>query len=464
MTNLSVFQFRLAMLAIFLLSLILRFWQLGQFNILVFDEFYYAKYANYYLIGKTFFNSHPPLSQYIIAIGIWLGSHLPSSPEMTNDLTGSLRSTFSYRWLNALTGSFLPLLVGAIAYQLTNRRSYTLIVTFLAAMDGLFLVESRYALNNIYLVGFGLLGQLFFLLFLNQKKYIYLTLSGIFFGATASVKWNGLGFLGGIYLIILMVWLCSLLQRRIENFKNNQFLNRLFLINWGLFNQINSVKLPLLFLNLLIIPAVTYSLLWFPHLLMNPQYNWWEVQHKIWVFHHQIGNSPQVHKYCSNWYTWLFMGRTIAYLYRPQETDSGKIIYDVHAMGNPVLWWFSTAAIFTIITLLSISFIKQKNVVSLNPAIAVYILVNYTVNLLPWIKVSRCTFLYHYMASYVFSWLALAWIMDSSLMSKNSLNRRVAMGLIILIIIAFIYWLPIYLGLPLSQKEFNMRMLLPSWI
>jgi len=48
--------------------------------------------------------------------------------------------------------------VAGIAYQLSHRRSYAFIAA-LAAADGLFLVESRYALNNVYLVIFGLLGS-----------------------------------------------------------------------------------------------------------------------------------------------------------------------------------------------------------------------------------------------------------------------------------------------------------------
>lgn len=62
-----------------------------------------------------------------------------------------------------MTGSFIPLIIGAIAYQLTQRKTVFLITTFLASLDGLFLVESRYALNNIYLILFGLSGQLFFI-------------------------------------------------------------------------------------------------------------------------------------------------------------------------------------------------------------------------------------------------------------------------------------------------------------
>ncbi|MGL6137312.1 MAG: phospholipid carrier-dependent glycosyltransferase, partial [Planktothrix sp.] len=199
--------FTVGMISIFIGSILLRFWGLDRFNTLVFDEVYYAKFANNYLTQTPFFNSHPPLSQYLIAIGIWLGSKLPFGQETLNNLTDSTLSTWSYRWFNALFGSFIPLIVGAIAYQLTHRRSYTLIATFLIATDGLFIVESRYALSNIYIVFFGLLGQLFFLKALHQKginRWFWMGLAGMGLGSAALTKWNGLGFLLGIYLILIV--------------------------------------------------------------------------------------------------------------------------------------------------------------------------------------------------------------------------------------------------------------------
>jgi dolichyl-phosphate-mannose--protein O-mannosyl transferase len=75
--NISIFVFTLRMLGVFIVSLSLRFWQLERFNTLVFDEVYYAKFAKDYLTKTPFFNAHPPLSQYIIAIGIWIGTHVP---------------------------------------------------------------------------------------------------------------------------------------------------------------------------------------------------------------------------------------------------------------------------------------------------------------------------------------------------------------------------------------------------
>ena len=107
--------FWIGLTGVFLLSVTLRFWGISRFNTLVFDEVYYAKFANNYLTRTPFFDGHPPLSKYIIAIGMWIGSHLPFGQDAVNSLTGSLRSTFSYRWLNALTGSFIPLVVAGIA-------------------------------------------------------------------------------------------------------------------------------------------------------------------------------------------------------------------------------------------------------------------------------------------------------------------------------------------------------------
>lgn len=473
--------FALALTAIFLLSVFLRFWRLGQFNVLVFDEVYYAIFANNYLIGKPFFNAHPPLSQYIIAIGIWIGSHLPIGQETSNYLTGSLRTTFSYRWINALSGSFIPLIVGAIAYSLTFRKSYAIVAALFLATDGLFLVESRYALNNIYLVLFGLLGQLFFLLALNNgtsPRWRQLTLSGIFFGAAAAIKWNGLGFLLGIYLLWILAWGIDLLQSLLHRFLPTNTKSRRKPLETPL-QRLTEFNLPQIIGYLGIIPVLTYSLSWIPHLMMNPRPGFWQMQSQILTFHQKIGSGAEVHPYCSRWYSWLLMWRPVAYFYHtapntsepvpvypPLPRTAASVIYDVHAMGNPILWWFSTAAILllTLFLVLQCFSLLRKGKIFLTPStgIALYLVINYAANLLPWVKVSRCTFLYHYMGSLVFAELALAWIVADWL--NRPFYRQLAIGIIILIVLAFLFWLPIYLGLPLSTTGYRLRMWFENWI
>lgn len=201
--------YRIGLVGIFLLSLSLRFWGLDRFNTLVFDEIYYAKFGHNYLNYIPFFDAHPPLGKYMIAMGMWLSSYIPFWQEGVNGLTGALRSPWSYRWVNALSGSFIPLIIANIAYHISYRRSFALIAGLFTALDGLFIVESRYALINIYIVIFGLLGQWLFLLALasqKQRRNLYLVIAGMAFGCSIATKWNGLFYLVGIYLIWSIAW------------------------------------------------------------------------------------------------------------------------------------------------------------------------------------------------------------------------------------------------------------------
>ncbi|HLO50964.1 MAG TPA: phospholipid carrier-dependent glycosyltransferase [Kamptonema sp.] len=493
LSNKSIPWFNIGIFGVFLLSLALRFWGLDRFNTLVFDEVYYAKFANDYLTKTPFFNAHPPLSQYIIAIGIWIGSHLPFGQDSVNDLTGSRLSPWDYRWINALTGSFIPLVVAALAYQLTRRRSYAFIAALFAACDGLFLVESRYALNNIYLVILGLLAQLFFLKGLEnqgRKRWLWLVVAGAGFGASAAIKWNGLWFLFGTYLLLIFAWGMRLLQGR-----RNRGDEDSFPLAESPLEHLTRLNLGQLVLSLAVIPVAVYSLLWIPHLLLNPTPNFWDMQKEILTYHEKIKSGPDVHPYCSWWYTWILMIRPVVYFYKAAG-NKGEIdpvlpslpegvtqtIFDVHAMGNPAFWWLSTLAIGLLLWMLAYRFwvwVETRNVVATEliegqlpvqfPPTAqlwlgLYLVVNWLANLLPWVKVTRCTFLYHYMGSSVFAGLALAWWVDRWLFSPQRRLRGMGITVIFLILLAFVFWMPVYLGLPLSPDGWRFRMWFPSWI
>ncbi|PSB17056.1 phospholipid carrier-dependent glycosyltransferase [Phormidesmis priestleyi ULC007] len=464
-------------------SLCLRFWGLGRFNALVFDEVYYVKFAHNYLTHTPFFDGHPPLSKYLIAIGIWIGNQLPVGKDTVNSLAGSPLSTWSYRWLNALTGSFIPLVVAAIAYQLSHRRSYALIAGLFAAADGLFLVESRYALNNVYLVIFGLLGQWFFLKALDapgRKWLLWMALAGLFFGASASIKWNGLWFLLGAYLL----WGIALAIRLVRQMRRSATPLPDPFANTPLYRlaRLNSFYL---LLSLGAVPAIFYRLIWIPHLNLSRDFGFWEVQNQILSYHERVGSGANIHPYCSTWVSWIWMQRPVAYFYQVTSSltapiptrgtasaiTSGSVIYDVHAMGNPVLWWFSTGAIALLIWILlenlnallsPIETLTPRQQIGLLPIqevwIVLFLVVNYAANLLPWVRVTRCVFLYHYMGSAVFASLALAWLVDRWFRSNTPRLRRLANWTIVLVLVGFVFWMPVYLGLPLMGWQYNLRM------
>ncbi|MEQ9487211.1 dolichyl-phosphate-mannose--protein mannosyltransferase [Coleofasciculus sp. F4-SAH-05] len=498
----SVSWFWLGIASVLFLSLSLRFWKISQFNTLVFDEVYIAKFANNYLTHTPFWHSHPPLGKYLIAIGIWIASLNPFGYDSLNSLTGSILSPFSYRWLNALIGSLIPLVIAGIAYQLSHRRSYALIAGLLAAADGLLLVESRYALLNIYLLFFGLLGQWLFLLALDNqpgRRGFFLTLSGACFGASTAVKWSGLGFLVGIYLVWISAWVIRWLQsfRSIATYSSSASNPSATIMRHGAstytpLQNLTQLKLSHLLFDLGAIPALVYRLAWIPHLQLNPELNFWTLQKLILVGHQQVGSGSEVHPYCSLWYTWPWMIRPVAYFYYiasdiaepvpslgpPLPGNAGTVIYAVNGMGNPVLWWLSTATILFLLGILAKRICLEVTVViskslavqqsisftGIDCWIGLYLVLNYTANYLPWMKVTRCTFLYHYIGASIFAFLAIAWMVDLWLRSNQPRLQALGVTVIFLILLAFIFWLPVYLGLPLSSENFLSRMWFRSWI
>ncbi|MEJ1930082.1 phospholipid carrier-dependent glycosyltransferase [Nostoc sp. NIES-2111] len=484
----NISWFRLGMASIFLLSVTLRFWGLSRFNTLVFDEVHFATFANNYLIHKTFFENHPPLGKYFIAVGIWLSQWLPFGHGESNTLAGSALTPFSYRWMNALMGSFIPLIVAGIAYELTKRRSYTFIAGLFAALDGLFLVESRYALINVYLVMFGLLGQWLFLLALerdSKKSEIFLSLAGVCFGASFAVKWSGLAFLLATYLLWFAAKIIDYTQIQWQKqsdpnlSKNDSLSLEPHKFRKAPIEKLAELSVMNIVLKLLVLPFIVYSIIWIPHIQLNTNMNMWEWQKYLYLSQKSVGAN--VHPYCSPWYSWLLMRRPVGYYFQTANIAGDglnqvpqEIYYDVHGIGNPILWWLSTGAIaFIVILLLQKLVILNSHLISPFQKILLvrnqkfwillYLSVNFIANLLPWLSITRCTFLYHYMGASVFSVLALGWFIDRYLRYRRLIYQLFAFFTIAFIIIAFCYWLPIYLGLPLSPIEFQSRMLLRSW-
>lgn len=434
-------------------ALAFRFWGLERFNTLVFDEVYFAKFGHNYLTQTEFFDAHPPLGKYLIALGIAFKGF----------------NTWGFRWINALIGATIPLILSGIAYQLCKRPSYALITAIIASLDGLLLVESRYALLNVHILFFGLLAHWLVLIALSHKGYqrnIWLAGAGASFGATIAVKWNGLGFLLGLYLLWVIVKVGRAWLGPGDNPKRGLPIQKLSELSW-----------LQLFVYLPAIALLIYSLLWIPHLAQNPDFSFWQVHKEILGYHRRVGGGD-VHPYCSAWYTWPLLLKPISYFYQvtqsnveplpvtgpPLPQDAAKWIYSVYATGNPLLWWFSTLAIFFILawggqTIWRTLFPKPTgdhpniNLSAEQVWIPLYVGVNYLANFLPWIGVSRCTFLYHYMPASMFSSLALAWLVEDWL---HSPDKRLLSAILLLVgLLSFIIFLPLFLGLPLSPMQWQ---------
>ncbi|MEL6939096.1 MAG: phospholipid carrier-dependent glycosyltransferase [Cyanobacteria bacterium J06598_1] len=427
-----------------MLSFGLRFWQLGRFESLVFDEVYFAKFAKAYLEKDPAFDAHPPLGKYFIAAGIWLYRHSPwvnVGAQAVTDKLGLV--TISYRWMNAFVGSLIPLVVVKLSQVLVGptpkRWLFGCLAGAFIAIDGLFVTESRHALLNIYVVFFGLAGHWMWLSARESSGAVrarfYRALSGVALGAAIATKWNGLG-----YILALVIW------EAIQQTQNRQ--RRLsFLFQAAIY--------------LGVLPLITYSLIWWPHLQLIGD-SFWATHHTIFTFHQELS---EVQVACSRWFTWPLLIKPISYGYE----EIGSWTYTINNLGNPVLWLLSDAALI----LLTIDTLRKTisrkvlctDRLHISDQVTRYLLIGYLANWLPWMIVRRCTYNYLYMPAAVFSFMVLAWLLSGWMETRSPiLTRRLSWIMLSAIALAFLFWLPLSLGLPLTPDQLQLRWWLPSWI
>ena len=130
-------------------AVVTRFWNLSHPAEIVFDEVHFVAQGRHYLHGESFLDPHPPLAKLVIALGILLFGDHP----------------FGWRVGNATIGTAL---VG-ITYLLGRRMSGSRLVGALAGAiilcDGMYLVDSHYAVIDIVYLTLAAIAYLLFFKF-----------------------------------------------------------------------------------------------------------------------------------------------------------------------------------------------------------------------------------------------------------------------------------------------------------
>lgn len=231
------------------------------------------------------------------------------------------------------------------------------------------------------------------------------------------------------------------------------------------------------------IAGITYGLLWLPHLRL--------VQQSLLGIHGEIFRShlalTQSHPYQSAWYGWPLLLRPIAYFYEPVDlAGGGSGAIALYGLGNPLLWWLATAAVLGL-TMQGFLGCLNRVIRSLGgsqrqgdatgfggrdrcrrsaarPPVLALIPTVYFVLWLPWAAIPRSTFIYHYQSSALMAEMGLAWLMAGWLTAPKLSWRWAGWSLLGLMVTSFWFWLPLWLGWPLSLETLHQRWWLPSWI
>ena len=436
-----------------LIGSILRFYNLGQIPWPVFDEVFYPVFALNYLEGKNFFSVHPPLGSYLLSLGIYLYHLLPWTEVISFGITDIEDiNPLAFRWVSALSGVMLIYVGYKLALEIFNQRGFALLVALFLTLDGSLLVDSRLGLINIFFSLFGLMAMLFFIKGIKGNSLSYFALAGFLLGAAVSVKWNGLGFwLSGLLLTLQFF----ILHKYITHHQDMKEVITIF----------HFKALGLVFL----LPFIVYLAFWLPDLLHNNS-NLID-QHSQMISYHFENTDQKFHPYSSPWYTWPMMLRPIAYFFE-SGAQSGSMIIDVevfkaiHLFPNPALNFFSLIAV-VILSLKWIGYLSESlgnRTIREELYLSSFILFGFYANFLPWALASRSTFIYHYQPAAIFSFFALAYFIYR-LIQRNTFETKLLYSFaLVLILLSSIYWLPIQLGLEISDESFYSKMWFDSWI
>jgi dolichyl-phosphate-mannose--protein O-mannosyl transferase len=432
----------------------------------IFDEVYFANDARDDLAGCDYFDPEPPLAKLIIALGIKVFGF----------------TSLGWRVMVALFGTALVPLMYLLARQLLRVRFFAIAAGVLTAFDGLMFVESRTAVIDIIPITLVVLAYLIFQLHLNAdtvaRQRWTIVITGVVLGLAIGAKWTAIAAYGTI--LVLLVF--RLLAR------------------WTRYDGATG---GIALLSLALLPAIFYTLTFTRYLMIEhsitnlPQpplafapfhFNlgaaWTDIaewHRQTWLYHI---NLKADHIFYSPWWSWPLDFRPVVYYYASQglgsdqSTGSG-LVAEIFNLGNPLSWWAATACLVGIAIGLPWVIRDYRSRRALNGFEArlldragpvdqrlytsIFILTSFLAAWLPLSRVPRGLFLYHMLGGLPAMFLALALVLTYVRSLEGSLPAIVsrisgavpAYAYLLMVIGFFLYFYPLYTGLPLTADALN---------
>ncbi len=267
----------------------------------IFDEVYHAKAALSYLRGEPPVEwVHPPTSKVLVSFAVRLLGY----------------DAFAWRLAPAIAGSLLAPVFFLLARRVLPSERAALIAGSLLLLDGVYLVQSRTAMTNIFAVLFQVTSAyaLVRAVLAETLPFRWMVGLGLALGLAVSSRWTSLWALGFLGLVLVAAkW-----PKR---------------IHWS--------EPLLVAMAFVVLPVLVYLASYWYYPVMRPESpgHLWSTQKAMWNYHATLNAS---HAYFSPWYTWPWLARPTWYYYK-QQADH---VYGIVALGNPALWWASVPATF----------------------------------------------------------------------------------------------------------------------
>ena len=345
---------------------------ISQLNSMYFDEIYHGR-TGYEQLHKmpVYETTHPPLGKDLIMVGIAMFG-----------MTG-----FGWRFSGTLFGVLLVPLAWCFVRRLTRKPWVAAVSGVLLALDFMRFSQSRLATIDVYGTFFILLGAYFMLWYCQQvltagvdSALLPMALGGLAFGLGCAV--DGPASTPGPGWRCSTWAFCTPAGGRSSPASGQSSARR----RWAAYCSMCCCR------------SASTLRPYLPYWWRSPSFSlgdWWQCQVSMYSYHSTL---QATHPFESRWYTWLLGLRPVWY-YR-----NGYLPYGIKAsivgMAGPVIWLAGLAALGGLL---------WRQVSGRGSRQGAGVLILYGTQLIPWMLVSRCTFLYHYFPSSMFCLAALAW-------------------------------------------------------
>ncbi len=339
-------KYRYVLLALILLfALLTRIWRIQVPDSYMFDEVYHAVTANEMAQGRIYeaLNWTTPPPEPNTAID-WL------HPPLAKYTQAGFIAAFGYEsWVWRLSSVIFGVgVVGAtylLARSLFQDEVLALAAASLTALDGLLLVLSRIAMNDIH-VTFFILITLW--LYWSKARYglwkdskgaaqrrgrLWLLLTGVSAGLALGSKWSGAYVVG-----IVGLWESGSRFLHWSNSAN--------VIDETLLSARDLLRhATITILSLLAIPLMIYLLCYLPMFLDGADWDHFtELHSQIWSYQ---TNLKADHDYGSRPWEWFLNLRPVWFAVDYGDAE-GDTIANIYAQGNPLIFWLGATSVVTL--------------------------------------------------------------------------------------------------------------------
>ncbi len=406
-----------------------------------FDEIYHVRNAYEIANEQLMYESvHPLLGTSIIAAFTSVWGVTP----------------WGFRLAGALFGSAMLPIFYLILKRLFKQTRYAVIGTTLFAAEFMHYTTSRIATLEPFSIFFILLMYYFMIEYYYHSFYTasfkktlkWLALSGIAMGLAIATKWTGAYAAVGLAILFFTTLFQRYNEYKLAKKAQEKSDYQLYIIKVFPSYAWKTILWNCIFF--VVVPLIIYfgSYLWIV-LERNQTFNLMSVIEQTEYMLNYHVSLQATHPFESPWYSWLVNVRPVWYYV---ERYNDGLISTISVMGNPLILWSGVIAI--ILTLYYL--IKEK---SLD---AWLVIVAYFSQLVPWMLVSRCIFIYHYYPSIPFLILIIVFIIKK-LETYNQNYKKYVNIYVLLCVFLFILFLPVISGFTSTNEYIDMLKWLPSW-